>query len=276
MRRSIVIPTALAALCLLLAACGATGSSTTTSTRVRSGATATTAAPGTTTPTTSAPVAAATVSAVLPQVVCPATYGVQPTTTPSLPSTVSESIATSLVSQIAVYTDAQGQMQILAPTGWACSASIGADGSSELAAFPQGQTNPTTSGATRDTGEQVVGGQASACASCTYAQTTPLFTAAADQCAIDDPGQPSLCPGPYAGEAVDPIGNGVVGFLDPPGVRGSGAGSGGAYPANGVVTYHPSTSGYEPSYLETCTLPDSQHSLCTAALDNFVAAYGSR
>ena len=148
MRRSIVISTALASLCLLLAACGATASSTTGSTRVRSGATATTAAPGTTTPTTSAPVAAATGSAALPQAVCPTTYGVQPTTTPSLPSTVSESIATSLVSQIAVYTDAQGQMQILAPTGWACSASIGADGSSELAAFPQGQTNPTTSGAT--------------------------------------------------------------------------------------------------------------------------------
>jgi len=275
-RRSIVISTALAALCLLLAACGATAGSTTGSTRVRSGATATTAAPGTTTPTTSAPVAAATVSAALPQVVCPTTYGFQPTTTPSLPSTVSETIATSLVSQIAVYTDAQGQMQILAPTGWACSASIGADGSSELAAFPQGQTNPTTSGATRDTGEQVVGGQASACASCNYAQTTPLFTAAADQCAIDDAGQPSLCPGPYPGEAVDPIGNGVVGFLDPPGVRGSGAGSGGAYPANGVVTYHPATSGYQPSYIETCTLPDSQHSLCTAALDNFVGSYGTR
>ena len=83
--------------------------------------------------------AASTVSAQLSQVVCPTTYGFQPNSTPSLPSTVAKSIPSSLVSQIAVYTDAQGQMQILAPTGWACSASVGADGTSELAAYPEGQ-----------------------------------------------------------------------------------------------------------------------------------------
>jgi serine/threonine protein kinase len=247
--------------------------SSTTTTGVKPGVT-TTAAPGTTTSTTVAPAAAA-VSAQLSQVVCPTTYGFQPTSTPNLQSTVAESIPSSLVSQIAVYTDTQGQMQILAPTGWACSASIGADGSSELAAFPEGQPNPTTYSTTPDTGEQVVGGQTSACASCNYAQTTPLFTAAANQCAIDYAGTPSACPGPYVGESVDPIGNGIVGFLDPPGVKGLGAGSSGVYPANGVVTYHPVTSGSQPSYIETCTLPDSEHALCTAALDNFVLAYGS-
>ena len=189
---------------------------------------------------------------------------------------VAQSIPSNLVSQIAVYTDAQGQMQILAPTGWACSASIGADGTSELAAYPQGQPNPTTSGATPDTGEQVVGGQTSACAGCLYAQTTPLFTAAASQCAVDYAGTPSACPGPYAGESSDSIGDGIVGFLDPPGVKGSGAGSGGVYPANGVVTFHPGTAGRSGSYIETCTLPSNRHSLCTATLDDFVEAYGTR
>ena len=249
------------------------GSTTTT---VRSGVTTTTPGTGTPTPTTAAPAAAATVSAQLSQVVCPTTYGNQPTGTPSLPSTVAKSVPSSLVNQIAVYTDAQGQMQIMAPTGWACSASIGADGSSELAAFPEGQPSPMSPGSTPDTGEQVVGSQASACSSCNYAQTTPVFTAAANQCSIDYAGNPSACPGPYAGESIDPIGDGIVGFLDPPGVKGSGAGSGGAYPANGVVTYHPGSDGSQPSYIETCTLPDSQHSLCTAALDDFVLAYGSQ
>lgn len=56
---------------------------------------------------------------------------------------------------------------------------------------------------------------------------------------------------------------------------GCGSGSGGPYPANGVASYQEST-GSQPSHLETCTLPDSQHSLCTAALDSFVLAYGSR
>jgi serine/threonine protein kinase len=246
-----------------------------TTTGVKSTVTTTTATSGaTTTSTTAAP--AATVSAQLSQVVCPTTYGVQPDGTPSLPSTVAKSIPSGLVNRIAVYTDAQGQMQILAPTGWACSASIGADGSSVLAAFPEGQPDPTTYSPTPSTGEQVVGSQASACASCNYAQTTPVFTAAAAQCAIDYAGDPSACPGPYPGESVDTIGDGILGFLDPPGVKGSGAGSGGAYPANGVVTYHPDSAGSQPSYIETCTLPDSQHSLCTAALDNFVLAYGSQ
>jgi hypothetical protein len=226
--------------------------------------------------TTTSTLATATVSAQLSQVVCPTTYGVQPAGTPNLPSTVAESIPSSLVNQVALYTDAQGQMQILAPTGWACAATIGADGSSELAGFPEGQPNPTTDRAAPDTGEQVVGSQTGGCAGCLYSQVTPLFTAAAKQCAIDYAGTPSQCPVPYARESIDPLGNGIVGFFDPPGVRGSGAGSGGAYPANGVVTYHPATPGPQPSYIETCTLPDSEHSLCTASLDKFVLAYGSR
>ena len=247
-----------------------------TITTVRSGVTTTTAGTGAvTTPTTGAPAVATNVSAQLSQVVCPTSYGNQPTGTPSLPSTVAKSVPSSLVNQIAVYTDAQGEMQIMAPTGWACSASIGADGSSELAAFPEGQPNPTTNSSTPDTGEQVVGSQTGACLGCLYSQVTPLFTAAASQCAVDYAGIPSQCPGPYAGESIDPIGSGIVGFLDPPGVKGSGAGSGGPYPANGVATYQGAT-GSQPSYVETCTLPDSQHSLCTAALDDFVLAYGSQ
>ncbi len=277
MRRSIFIAMGVGGLSLVLAACGGASSSSTTTTRVRSGVTTTTEPLSTTTAsTTSAPAAVPTVSARLAQVVCPTTYGIQPTGTPSLPSTVAESIPSSLVDQIAVYTDAQGQMQILAPTGWACAATIGADGSSDLAAYPQGQPEPTTSGATPDTGEQVVGGQTSACASCLYAQTTPLFTAAASQCAVDYAGTPSVCPGPYAGESSEQIGDGIVGFLDPPGVKGSGAGSGGPYPANGVVTFHPGTAGRSGSYIETCTLPSNRHSLCTATLDDFVEAYGTR
>jgi hypothetical protein len=267
----------LGTLSLLLAACGGTttsGTTTTTSTRTSSGVTTTTVASRTS--PTSAPAEAAPISARLTQTVCRTTYGIQPASTPSLPSTVAVSIPPDLVGRIALYSDAQGQMQILAPTGWACAAVIGADGSSELAAFPGGQPDPTASGAGPHIGEQVVGGQASACASCNYAQTTPVFAAAEHQCAIDYAGDPSLCPGPHAGESIDPIADGIVGFLDPPGVTGSGAGSGGPYPANGVVTYHPTASTAQPSYIETCTLPESEHSLCTAVLDDFVHAYGSR
>jgi len=69
---------------------------------------------------------------------------------------------------------------------------------------------------------------------------------------------------------IDPIGSGVADFLDRPGAKGSG----GSGPANGVAAIQGS-SGSQPSYIETCTLLDSRHVLCTAALDDFVPAYGS-
>ena len=74
------------------------------------------------------------------------------------------------------------------------------------------------------------------------------------------------------GESTEPIESGVVGFLDPPGVAGDGAPSGGEYPANGVMTYQ--TANYTTSWLDTCTLPTTGHAICTAALDNFVQLYG--
>lgn len=45
---------------------------------------------------------------------------------------------------------------------------------------------------------------------------------------------------------------------------------------NGLETHHSMTLDSQPSYIETCTLPDGLHSFCIAALDNFVLACGSR
>ena len=82
------------------------GSATTTTTAARTGGSTTAAASGTAgSPRTSVP---ATVTARLSQVVCPTTYGVQPTTTPELPSTVAESVPSELVGDVAVYTDSGG------------------------------------------------------------------------------------------------------------------------------------------------------------------------
>jgi hypothetical protein len=54
-------------------------------------------------------------------------------------------------------------------------------------------------------------------------------------------------------------------FEDPIGVSGVGDPSGGPYPANGVVTYN-GTSATEA----TCTLPESDHALCTVVLNDFL------
>lgn len=68
--------------------------------------------------------------------------------------------------------------------------------------------------------------------------------------------------------------NDVVDFEDPPGVSGDGSPSGGPYPANGVAVLDNSPTP-SSAYKETCTLPSSQHALCTAVLNSFIASYGN-
>ena len=63
-------------------------------------------------------------------------------------------------------------------------------------------------------------------------------------------------------------------FTDPPGIKGTGQPSGGQYPANGVMTYHPSAQ--DGSWQETCTLPASEKDVCTVVLNTFVSWYGQR
>jgi hypothetical protein len=73
------------------------------------------------------------------------------------------------------------------------------------------------------------------------------------------------CPSIPAGERVARIGTDAVAFEDPPHVHGTGDPSGGDYPANGVIIY-----GDSRAALATCTLPESEHSDCTAILNAFV------
>jgi hypothetical protein len=74
---------------------------------------------------------------------------------------------------------------------------------------------------------------------------------------------------------VIPIAAGIVTFEDPPGVKGDGRPSGGQYPADGVMTYHPSAQ-EDGSWQETCTLPASEKNICTAVLNTFISWYGQR
>ncbi len=173
-------------------------------------------------------------------------------------------MATPLSGSLAAYTDRQGYMTIVGPRGWKCSAQYGADGSGGVRVFPPG---PATSAK-----EGVVGGETSACYGCTTGQACALFPAAerAFRSGYQEP-----CPAHRpAREAVTALGPTVVAFEDPPYVKGEGAMSGGAFPANGVMTYVPGSD--YGSYVETCTLPDNVHSTRTAILNDFVARYRGR
>ncbi len=217
------------------------------------------------------------VTASLPVVVCETTTGV-PTTTTSLPASVSVSVPASDAQQgnLAVYTDETGRLMVVGPTvGWTCNGSFGADGSGLLALAPVGTvvpatgtswhlsaSSPTQAIVAMESGGSTVQGAALAC---------PLFSAAkaATQqdlgqiCAVSSPTQ----------EHVTRISSVAVGFQDPPGVAGVGYPSGGQNPANGVVLYQPKPT--EPTaYLATCTLPAAQQDLCTAVVDQFAATFG--
>jgi hypothetical protein len=235
--------------------------------------TTTTESPSTSTSTSV--LSTALVEASLPVVSCATSYAAtpQPTGT-TLPSYLSVEVPQDLTSQVAVYTDIDGDMKIIAPVGWSCSASFGADGSGGINAAPAGQPVSTGSLAADSTQEAVSASETSACASCREDQACPLFASA--QTDEENDYQQSCPRSRPPSESVVPLNANVVSFEDPPGVNGDADPSGGAYPANGVMTYYPegSPNAEDGSYTETCVLPQSEMAICTTALDRFVDWYG--
>jgi hypothetical protein len=237
-------------------------------------ASTTTAAAATAT-TTSGPVA-------LPVVECPTTRGVQGSPPSVYPSSIAVSIDPSLAPQVAYYSDdTRSLAPVMGPAGWSCGVEVGADGSTVVAIYPSAESGDFTSRLlpqpfTASSDQAVVAYSPSACQGCIYDLVCPLITDAGQQLGYS---QPCLGTKPDA-ESVDwlngspdsPISlstSDQISFADPPGVSGDGTPSGGAYTANGVINYiyNPSSEGSASSI--TCTLPDSQHTICSAILNDF-------
>jgi hypothetical protein len=205
---------------------------------------------------------------------CPTTFGViPPSTLAPLPATEQVDVPATLAGDLAVYSDTRGFLNLLGPRGWACSAMYGADGSGGVIVYPNGEAVPHSWGAgwplpSASTDEAISGTQTSASPVQAAGQACPLFADAATAYE-NDLGR--ACHSRPSSESVQPIGVGVVGFEDPPGVQGDGIPSGGQAPANGVVTYHPTLA----SYLATCTLPADEHLVCTTVLNEVIALYGT-
>ena len=140
-----------------------------------------------------------------------------------------------------------------------------------MTAVPPGTSpQPSVRGFTSDRREAVAASGTSACRGCTYALVCPL---------LPDPAGAAVygaCPHARpAGESVTHPSSSTAAFGDPPGITGDGAPSWGPYPANGLIIHHPPTAnpGAETGYIETCTLPEADHALCTAALNDFLRRY---
>jgi hypothetical protein len=206
------------------------------------------------------------VSVQLPLNVCKTSVGDASETAAKLPATIHVRIARGEASALAFYSDNEGLIKVLAPTGWKCSAGIGADGSSSLSVSPPSGANSTGSAL-----EAINASQTSACVGCRESLACPLFASAALDYLRT---YVQICPTTRpASEHVTKINAHVVEFSDPPHVNGDAIPSGGAYPASGVMTYFagPRSDG---SWTETCVLPRAESSTCKVVIENFKSKYG--
>jgi Domain of unknown function (DUF4850) len=163
-----------------------------------------------------------------------------------------------LTSRLAVYTTDAG-LSVLAPRSWNCVGTIGADGNETIHVSPP-LTDPSKSG------QEVSAIMIPACQGCIASLVCPLFPIVLK----DWPGMD--CEKSPPEELVMHPNATTAFFEDPPKVSGVGDPSGGPYPANGVLIYNaPNGQGGAVSAAKaTCTLPESDHALCTVVLNDFL------
>lgn len=212
------------------------------------------------------------VSVQLPLNVCTTSVGDSSETAVNLPTEIPVDIAKGASTKLAFYSDNEGILEVLAPTGWSCSALIAADGSSSVTVSPAGVPSGS-SGTPVTTAEEIKASQTSACVGCRESLACPLFVDAANDYRLTFQ---HTCPTRRpASEVVTSINGHLVKFTDPPGVKGDADPSGGAYPARGVMTYFDDLKS-DGSWTVTCVLPPTDKSLCTSILGNFESSYDSR
>jgi hypothetical protein len=171
-----------------------------------------------------------------------------------LPARIPISASASVAKQLSAYDD--GYLTVLAPSGWQCSAEVGADGSVGFIVAPD-----------------VAGPLRAPAISAAYFGTSG--EAASYACDLF-PAADRWLPLPPCGvrvprrELVTRTGTTTVAFEDPVGVKGDGEPSGGADPTDGVRVYvAPSAALRGYALGESCALPGSEHALCTVVLDDF-------
>jgi hypothetical protein len=213
------------------------------------------------------------VSVALPLNVCKTFVGGSSDTPANMPAKVRVDLSSGNSTKLAFYSDNEGLIEVMAPTGWNCSALISADGSSSIQVAPLGQANISDESLKGLKAEVITASQTSACVGCRESLACPLFVSAAND--YQRAFQKSCPTTKPPSETETRITGNVVEFSDPPGVAGDGSPSGGAYPALGAMTYFDDLSG-DGSWTETCVLPPKDSSMCKAVIANFVHRYEKR
>jgi hypothetical protein len=206
-----------------------------------------------------APAALASAGPTVPVVRCATMLGIKHHL--SWPSSVAVLHSPASVRGLVAYSNSQ--LVLIGPAGMDCSGVIAVDGGSDLFVWQKGGRRPGQ--ATHEAALTLM--IDTACIGCEASDSCPFFTAFAKKLGFP------CTSGVPAGEQVDRASSDLVLFEDPPGLYGSGWPSGGSDPANGLVGIQ--TSGRNSSvYRSTCTLPQSQHAVCTVSLNDVISRYG--
>lgn len=218
------------------------------------------------------------VAARVPLVECVTGTGTPESPKP-MPGTKVLKVPAQLVNKLAAYTDDQGELYLLAPVGWTCQASVGADGNDSIAVYPPGEVGTTRFALNKTwpkTAQAVTGDLLPTCLACYVGQACTFFPAAEHDLVQDFSGRLSCTPLP-SGQGVARLSPSVIAFHDPPGKLGTGEPSGGVYPASGVVTFKDRTANATyGSAMESCTLPQNEQVMCNATVQAFIASWDQR
>jgi hypothetical protein len=208
----------------------------------------------------------------LPVARCPTSYGIPATRHVHLPRFARAQVSPSLARSVSVFTDGLGTLDVLAPTGWGCTALDGVAGSSSLVVYPPGSPRPSWGDVTA-VKAGVVASQTGSCGGCSLETACALFPAAAhDYEAI----YKYPCRGVAArGELRTDQSATTVLFIDPPQVLGAGRPSGGANAAYGAMLWHLPHARHPAAWLHTCTLPVEDRVLCVLSVRAFLSRHPS-
>ena len=163
--------------------------------------------------------------------------------------------------RLVAYTNSESYL--LAPGGMSCSGLAATDGGSQLIVWPKGDPRPGLHTHAAGLTLTVI----PACVGCKAQEVCPFFGAYARRLGFPCSTQPAQ------DERVVKLRPNAIAFEDPPGVAGAGWPSGGPYAANGVVGYTEAPDEGHV-YRATCTLPASEHRVCTASLNDVISRYG--
>ena len=174
-------------------------------------------------------------------------------------------LSASLEDELTAYASNGGSV-LIGPRGWKCRATMGVDGTQQIGLVPPDfEKAPWFA----EAGDPVVMATiVPACAGCISSMICAFFP---QEEVVRAYARYEECPPVPEGEEVSYVSRSTVTFVDPVGVKGTAAGSGGSLASVGAVVYKGREQG---SRQLSCTLPEESASLCPAVVGGTLALGG--